>query len=129
MAALRRQIDNMVEGEYLIDEKVNRKIWENGAENPPRSIEVEIAEEDDETVVYLAEQETTSQASEQQTTETGDESSDEETDEEYREALEGTVAESKEAVEAMDNPNYDRLLEVEEENKDRKTMKEWLESR
>ena len=60
-------------------------------------------------------------------TEEEEESSGEEEAENYEEVLSGTISESKEAVKGMENPDYEKLLEVEKENKDRKGMKQFLE--
>lgn len=47
--------------------------------------------------------------------------------ERYEEVLSGTISDAKEAIDEMDDPDFEMLLEVEEENKDRKGMKEYLE--
>ncbi len=46
----------------------------------------------------------------------------------YEEILSGTVQEAKDAIGELDDPDYSELLSLEEEGKDRKTLKEWLES-
>lgn len=56
------------------------------------------------------------------------EDTDEEEKERYEEILSGTIGEGKEAIDDMENPDFDLLLEIEEENKDRKGMKEFIES-
>ncbi len=50
-------------------------------------------------------------------------------DQEYIEALRGTVGEAKAAIQDMDNPDYARLLELEETGDDRKTLKSFLEEK
>ncbi|MFB6292469.1 MAG: hypothetical protein ABEI58_03685 [Candidatus Nanohaloarchaea archaeon] len=47
----------------------------------------------------------------------------------YEEILSGTVKEAKDAIRDLDDPDYDELLALEEDGKDRKTLKEWIESR
>lgn len=46
--------------------------------------------------------------------------------EEYKELLKGSVDEVKRALENISSPDYDTILELEKENKDRKTLKNWL---
>lgn len=47
----------------------------------------------------------------------------------YDEILDQNVGEVKDAVRDLQNPDYEELLELEEQGKDRKTVKEFLESR
>ncbi len=49
-------------------------------------------------------------------------------DDDYREALDGTVGEARYDIEQMDVPDYQRLLELEEEGKDRVTLKRFIRS-
>lgn len=46
--------------------------------------------------------------------------------EEYEEIVSGTITEAKEQLEEMDDPDYGEALEAEKQNKDRKTLVEWL---
>lgn len=48
--------------------------------------------------------------------------------EEYEEIVSGTITEAKDALGDMEEPDYEAALEAEKENKDRKTLKEWLEN-
>lgn len=48
--------------------------------------------------------------------------------EDYRELLSGKVEEVKERVEDLDDPDFEKLLKLEREDKDRKTVKEYLEN-
>jgi len=50
-------------------------------------------------------------------------------DTDFDDILEGTVDEAKDAIRDLDSPDYEGLLEAEKEGKDRKTIKEFLESR
>ncbi len=56
-----------------------------------------------------------------------DEDDDDDDREAYEEALSGSISDAKEAIDNMDDPDFDLLLEIEEENKDRKGMKKYLE--
>ncbi len=50
-------------------------------------------------------------------------------EEDYKELLDGSIADAKEKIDDMDDPDFELLMEVEEENKDRKGMKKFLESK
>lgn len=47
----------------------------------------------------------------------------------YINALEGTVKEAQKNIREMDEPNLEKILELEKRGKDRKTIKEFLERR
>ena len=47
--------------------------------------------------------------------------------ERYEEILGGSISDAKEAIDEMDSPDFELLLEIEEANKDRKGMKKYLE--
>lgn len=47
----------------------------------------------------------------------------------YDEVVSGTIGDAKEALEDVENPDYEAALEAEKSGKDRKTLKEWLERR
>lgn len=49
-------------------------------------------------------------------------------DQDYNELLDQNVGEVKSSVRDLENPDYSELLELEKEGKDRKTVKEFLES-
>jgi small subunit ribosomal protein S3 len=51
----------------------------------------------------------------------------EEIEEEIEEIVSGTISDAKDRIDEMDSPDFEALLNAEEENKDRKTFKEWLE--
>ncbi|MFP4045763.1 MAG: C2H2-type zinc finger protein [Candidatus Aenigmatarchaeota archaeon] len=53
----------------------------------------------------------------------------EDEEEDYEQALSGTIGDGKKKINAMDNPDYEKLLEMEKENKDRKGMKQFLEGK
>jgi small subunit ribosomal protein S3 len=48
---------------------------------------------------------------------------------EYEEIVSGTISDAKDAIEDLDNPDYEALLEAEEDNKNRTTFIDWLEIR
>lgn len=122
-----------LEGEKVsIDPEINSKLWERGVENPPTKLEVDVQVTDKGKVAVLAETKTTKQpqqTEETEETEETEDSSEEESEVDYEEVLSGTVSEVKESVRDMEDPDYERLLELEEEGKDRKTLKEFLEDR
>lgn len=62
----------------------------------------------------------------QEDEETGTESTA--SDVEYEEIVSGTITDAKDQIQDMENPDYEKALEAEEANKDRKTFKEWLEA-
>ncbi len=45
----------------------------------------------------------------------------------YEDVLGGSISDAKERIEEMDDPDFELLLEIEQENKDRKGMKKFLE--
>ena len=49
-------------------------------------------------------------------------------EEEYSEIVDGNIGDIKEEVNELENPDFEALIEAEEEGKDRKTLKEWFES-
>ena len=52
-----------------------------------------------------------------------------EDDSDFKDILEGTVDEVKDAIRDLDAPDYEGLLDAEKEGKDRKTVKEFIESK
>lgn len=50
-------------------------------------------------------------------------------EDDYSDVLSGTVDEAKDGIGDMENPDYRKLLQMEREGKDRKTLKEWIENR
>jgi small subunit ribosomal protein S24e len=51
-----------------------------------------------------------------------------EVSEDYEEIVSGTITDGKDAIEDLDNPDYDALIKAEEEDKNRTTFIDWLES-
>ncbi|MFB6088694.1 MAG: 50S ribosomal protein L31e [Candidatus Aenigmatarchaeota archaeon] len=54
---------------------------------------------------------------------------EEESKEDLEGLLGGTISEAKKKINDMDNPDYDKLLKIEKNNKDRKGMKSFLEGK
>ena len=48
--------------------------------------------------------------------------------EEYEEIVAGTITDAKEDVEELESPDYDALIQAEQDNKNRTTLIDWLES-
>jgi small subunit ribosomal protein S24e len=48
--------------------------------------------------------------------------------EEYEDIVSGTITDAKDALGDMEEPDFEAALQAEKENKDRKTLKDWLES-
>lgn len=48
--------------------------------------------------------------------------------EEYEEIVSGTITDAKDALGDMEEPDYEAALQAEKDNKDRKTLKDWLEN-
>lgn len=46
----------------------------------------------------------------------------------YDQIVSGTIGDAKEQIKEMDEPDFEALIEAEKDNKDRKTMKEYLEN-
>ncbi len=47
---------------------------------------------------------------------------------EYEEIVSGTITDAKNALNEMDNPDYEAALQAEKDNKNRATLIDWLES-
>lgn len=150
MAVLKEELEKR-EGEAVsISPEVNVKIWENGIENPPSKIELEVQDAATGKVAVLPgtepepepepepeeeeesgeePEEAEEEEPEEDETEEEDREESEDSDDEYEEILSGTVGDAKDAIDEMDSPDYERLLELEKEGKDRKTLKGYLEGK
>jgi small subunit ribosomal protein S3 len=53
----------------------------------------------------------------------------EELEDELEDIVSGTISDAKDQIQEKDNPDFDALLQAEKQNKDRKTFKEWLQTR
>ncbi len=135
MAILQEELEKREDEDVSVSPEINVKIWTNGVENPPTKLEVEVRETGTGKVAVLPGTEPEPEPEpepeeEPEEEEIGEESPGEEDgDEDYEEVLSGTVSEAKDAIGEMDDPDYARLLELEEEGKDRKTLKGFLEAK
>ncbi|MFT4892695.1 MAG: large subunit ribosomal protein L24 [Candidatus Nanohaloarchaea archaeon] len=75
----------------------------------------------DEEEIEEAIEEAEEEEPEEQETETEDSA-------DYEEIVSGTISDAKDAISEMENPDFNALIEAEENNKDRKTLKEYLEN-
>ena len=92
---------------------------------PETEEEEEVSEEETE-----EEPEDESKADEEPPVEDSEDADESEGEEgEYEEIVSGTITDAKEAIEDLDNPDYEALLEAEENDKNRTTFKDWIETR
>lgn len=117
---LREKLEHQKGEKVSISSGVNQEIWERGAKKPPAKITVDVQATEDGLKAFTAEQPTESKST--------SESSGSSEDVDYESVVEGTVAEVKEAVKE-DDLDAEKVLEAEKDNKDRKTLKEFLEDR
>ena len=97
-----------------ISPELNEHIWSRGMQSPPNKVTVE---EENGT---LSPVEGFDQR-EQETVETP-------ADKDYSEIVDGNIGDVKDEVNKLEDPDFEALIEAEEEGKDRKTLKEWFES-
>jgi hypothetical protein len=155
MSSRKEELERQENQKVAIDPEDNRKIWERGAQKPPAKIEVEVETVGDGLLAVLPgteieepepepepeveeeseESEETEEQDEEETEEPEEEDSEEtdkpeeDEEEDYEEILAGTVGEAKDGIDELNNPDYEKLLELEKEGKDRKTLKQFLESK
>ena len=101
------------DSDVKISPELNEQIWRKGMQSPPNKVTVE---EENETLYPVEEP-----GQKQETVEKSAE-------EEYSEIVDGNIGDIKEEVNELENPDFEALIEAEEEGKDRKTLKEWFES-
>jgi small subunit ribosomal protein S3 len=140
-----QEADNMTSGE------IERAIEDRGEEIETSDIEVnevrdafeakeeeeteeesaeDAEDEEEETAEEPAEEEDESKADEEAAEVDAEEADESEGDEaEYEEIVSGTISDAKDAIEDLDDPDYEALLEAEEDNKNRTTFIDWLETR
>lgn len=107
--------------EVKISRELNEEIWSKGMQNPPNKITVE----NEDGTLYPTEISSESRSQE----ETEESESEEETGStDYDEIVSGTIDEAKSMTDELEDPDFEALIEAEELNKDRKTLKEWFES-
>jgi ribosomal protein L31E len=101
------------DSDIKISPELNEQIWRKGIQSPPNKV---IVEEENETLYPVEEP-----GQKQETVEKSAE-------EEYSEIVDGNIGDIKDEVNELENPDFEALIEAEEEGKDRKTLKEWFES-
>lgn len=107
--------------EVNISRELNEEIWSKGMQNPPNKITVE----NEDGTLYPTEISSESRSQE----ETEESESEEETGStDYDEIVSRTIDEAKSMTDELEDPDFEALIEAEESNKDRKTLKEWFES-
>lgn len=136
MHILREKLEDQEGEDVSIAPEINSKIWENGMERPPAKLKVEVVETSDGLRAILPgaeveepEPEPEPEEEEEKEDEAEEEEEDEDSGVDYEEIVSGTVGEAKEQLQELESPDYKKALEAEKDNKDRKTLKEWLESR
>lgn len=97
-----------------ISPELNEQIWSRGMQSPPNKVTVEEENGTLHPVEELSQKE-------QETVETSSEDN-------YSKIVEGNIGDVKDEVSELENPDFEALIEAEEEGKDRKTLKEWFES-
>jgi small subunit ribosomal protein S3 len=139
-----QEADNMTSGE------IERAIEDRGGEIETSDIDVnevrdafeakeeeteesaEDSEDEEETAEETAEEEDEedSKADEEAAEVDAEEADESEGDKaEYEEIVSGTISDAKDAIEDLDNPEYEALLDAEENNKNRTTFIDWLKTR
>lgn len=101
------------DSDVKISPELNEHIWSRGMQSPPNKVTVE----EENGTLYPVEE----LGQKQETVEKSAE-------EEYSEIVDGNIGDIKEEVNELKNPDFEALIEAEEEGKDRKTLKEWFES-
>ncbi len=137
-AAKADQIEQIIaEAENMTSAEIERAIEElediQEAEIDANEVrEVFESDDFDEDMVEKHEEDTTEEVEE-----TEDEAEDEEVEEtdteepdvDYDEIVDNTISDAKDEISELENPDYEALLEAEEDNKNRTTFIDWLENR
>lgn len=119
------QVDEEAVEEVLEEDEENEmmKQMQGGGATPEEETDIEEIEEETEEDSEESSETTSSEE------EDGEESPVEEMEEDLAEDIvSGTISDAKEAVEELENPDFDELIEAEKSGKDRKTMIEYLEN-
>ncbi|EHK02395.1 hypothetical protein HRED_01591 [Candidatus Haloredivivus sp. G17] len=96
-----------------ISPELNEHIWSRGMQSPPNKVTVE----EENGTLYPVEEFDQKQ-----------DNVEAPADKDYSEIVDGNIGDIKEEVNELENPDFEALIEAEEEGKDRKTLKEWFES-
>ena len=106
-------VDEVRDAFESMDEEEVDEVEEESSEEPADEEEEDESKMDEEPPVEDSEQADESE---------GDEA-------EYEEIVSGTISDAKEAIEDLDDPDYEALLKAEESDKNRTTFTDWLETR
>lgn len=109
---LREELEKK-EGKVTLSREINQEIWKNGAAKPPAKITVKIENREGVKHATLVEQKRPN-------------SKDASKEGDYSQIMSGTVSEAKTAIEEMEEPDLQALLEAEKESGNRKTLKDWI---
>ncbi|MFW5903078.1 MAG: 30S ribosomal protein S6e [archaeon] len=115
-----------VRGEIVSEEtqQLNLKVVSKGKKNLAKLFGEEPEEEEEETVEETDEEEKEAEEETEETKEEVEEEAEEEVD--FEELSEKNTSEVKEKAADFSKEQYKKLLEAEKQNKDRKTMKKWI---
>jgi ribosomal protein L31E len=113
---LKEELERKEGSEVVLSREINQEIWENGASKPPVKISVKIEEVDGKKKAYPVEEQERDRKAENSS------------GIDYEEIVSGNVSDTKEAIDELDDPDYGALLEAEENGKDRKTLKDWIQA-
>jgi len=97
--------------EVKISKELNEEIWSRGMQNPPNKVKVE----NEDGKLFPVEDFESEKPVE---TESID----------YSSVVDGSIGDVKDEVSQIESPDFEALIEAEEEARDRKTLKEWFES-
>jgi len=103
-----------------------RDVFENEERPEEREEDTEETDESEDSEESEEESETEEQEADEED-EVEEETASEEVD--YDEIVDGTISDAKEQIEELENPDYEALLEAEEDNKARTTFIDWLENK
>mgnify|MGYP002761165144 FL=1 len=131
------------EAENMTSGEIERAIEDRGEEIETSDIEIddvrdafeakeeeEDEEQETEEVSEEPETEDESKADEEAPEEDAEEAEESEGDEaEYAEIVSGTISDAKDAIEDMEDPDFEALLEAEKADKNRTTFVDWLENK
>ena len=136
------RIDEVIqEAENMTSAELERAIEEKGEEIETADIdknevrdafEAKEEAEEESTAEETSEdsEEDESKADEEAPEENSEESEESEGDEaEYAEIVSGTIGDAKDSIEDLDNPDFEALLEAEQDDKNRTTFVDWLENK
>jgi ribosomal protein L31E len=113
---LKEELERKEGREVVLSRDINQEIWEDGASKPPVKISVKIEEIDGKKKAYPVEEQGRIRKAENSS------------EKDYEEIVSETVSDTKEAISELEDPDYDALVKAEENGKDRKTLKDWIQA-